>query len=89
MTKEEWVNLLHQETRNNPTFAYYWAIRAAYLTVTSSEAMVFASPAFQLATKERTKTWKANQRKLTKAQIMRDMGLVAVMGSVSGKIYWE
>jgi len=39
--------------------------------------------------KARLKTVRANRNRRGKDQIMRDCGLVKVIGPVSGKVYWE
>lgn len=83
MSKNDWLEALNKETRENVEFAYNWAMSR------NDSALPYASLEFQKATKARRKTRKANENRKMRDSIMRSCGLTKVYGSVSGKVYWE
>ena len=88
MSKNDWLDALNKETRENAEFAYLWA-KAKEIQCTVQEALNVASPEFQKATKERRKTQRASANRSAREDAYRSCGLTKCIGSVSGKVYWE
>lgn len=94
MSRNEWLKALYNETRNNATFAYHWAMVTwnfvhGDATYHKADTIQYASPEFQKAYSARIKTCKANNAAKARNNIMRSMGLTMVRGATSGRIYWE
>jgi len=88
MSKNDWLEALNRETRENATFAYLWAMVKLKLA-TLQEAISAGSESLQKSASARRKTQRANTNRRMRDDAMRSCGLTKVYGSVSGKVYWE
>jgi hypothetical protein len=97
MSKNDWLDALNRETRENAEFAYLWCMSKirvecsvnTYPACKVEDALAVASVEFQKATKARRKTRNASANRSAREDAMRSCGLTKCIGSVSGKVYWE
>ena len=88
MSKNDWLEALNRETRENATFAYLWAM-ATLKACSLQEAISAGSESLQKAVNARRKTQRASINRRMRDDAYRSCGLTKVYGSVSGKVYWE
>jgi len=89
MTKENWLNHMEDQSfaiENNIKAPSHGGNLEDWKRLLTNHKMCYPDCS---QCKDRARTRKANKRAKTERKIMKDLGLTRVIGSVSGKVYYE